>query len=64
MSLKGILDNLHEGETTIMEYMQLIKTCNDELLLMNVAYDIDDLTLKVLRGLGDKIFFSCFCSQS
>ncbi|RVW55344.1 Retrovirus-related Pol polyprotein from transposon RE1 [Vitis vinifera] len=25
MSLKGILDNLHKGETTITEYMQLIK---------------------------------------
>ncbi|KAL6335807.1 hypothetical protein AAG906_039570 [Vitis piasezkii] len=32
----------------------LIKTCNDELLLMNVAYDIDELTLKILRGLGDE----------
>ena len=54
MSLKGILDNLNKGEKTITEYMQIIKTCNDELLLMNAAYDIDELTLKILRGLGDE----------
>ncbi|RVW39750.1 hypothetical protein VitviT2T_012190 [Vitis vinifera] len=32
----------------------LIKMCNDELLLMNAAYDIDKLTLKILRGLSDE----------
>ena len=53
MSLKGILDNLHKGETTMMEYMQLIKTFNDDFFLMNVAYNIDELTLKILHGLGD-----------
>ena len=51
MSLKGILDNLHKGETTITEYMQLIKMCNDELLLTNVAYDIDELILKIMWSL-------------
>ena len=54
MSLKGILDNLNKCEKTITEYMQIIKTCNDELLIMNVAYDIDELTLKILCGLGDE----------
>ena len=54
MSLKGIVNNLHKGETTITKYMQLIKMCNDELLLMNAACDIDKLTLKILRGLSDE----------
>lgn len=32
--------------------MLMFKTLKDELLLLKAPYDIDDLTLKVLNGLG------------
>lgn len=53
MQIKEILDNLSKSTKTITEYMQLIKFYNDELSLMNTPYDVDDLTLKILNGLGD-----------
>lgn len=37
-----------------MEYMQTIKVCNNEILLINSTYDIEEHTLKFLSGLDDK----------
>lgn len=53
MSLKSALDTLNKGDKT-MVYMQMVKVCNDELFLMNAAYDDDELTLKIFIGLGDE----------
>ena len=44
MTLKGVLGTLSKCAKAIIEYMQQVKCCNDELLLMNIAYDVDELT--------------------
>ena len=54
MQLKGIIDNISKGTKMITKYMHLIKTCVDDLQLMNSGYDDGDLTLKILCGLGEE----------
>ncbi|RVX21595.1 hypothetical protein CK203_002200 [Vitis vinifera] len=57
---KTILWSYHDPQgsksvKTITDYMQQAKCCNDELL-MKVAYDVNELMLKILHGLGEEYF--------
>lgn len=60
MSLKEILTRVRKN---IMEYLQTIEVCNNKILFINAAYYIDEHTLKILSGLGDKLLSACFCWQ-
>lgn len=50
---KACYKNMWKGDKTITKYMLPIKASHDILLLMNVADDIDALTLKILNGLEE-----------
>ena len=41
-----------QGNRTITEYMQDVRHNIDSLALMNVSVDFDELSIRVLKGLG------------
>ena len=46
------LANPQQGDQTIIEYMQDVKHNIDSLALMNVHVNFDELSIRVLNGLG------------
>lgn len=53
MAIKNKLHNPIKGTRSITDFMMEIKGLIDELALLGVATDVEDLTLKILRGLDD-----------
>lgn len=43
----------YKGSSSITEYMHSVKSCTDELFLLGATCDVDEITFKVLNGLGD-----------
>lgn len=54
MQLRSTLDQMTKGTHTVTEFMQSVKACSDELALLNASCDINELTFKILNGLGDE----------
>ena len=54
MHLKGVLTNVTKGTQTITEYMQHVKSIADELAMLDAPENSEDLTVKILNGLGDE----------
>ncbi|KAK0576848.1 hypothetical protein LWI29_024322 [Acer saccharum] len=54
MHLKGVLTNVTKGTQTVTEYMQHIKSVADELAMLDAPENSEDLTVKILNGLGDE----------
>ena len=46
--------NLSKHTKIITEYMQHVKSYADELCLMNIPYETNELTLKIIHGLSGK----------
>ncbi|KAI9192565.1 hypothetical protein LWI28_024808 [Acer negundo] len=54
MHLKGVLTNITKGTQSITEYMQHAKSIADELAMLDARENSEDLTVKILNGLGDE----------
>ena len=54
MHFKSVLTNVTKGTQTITEYMQHIKCIADELAMLDAPENSEDLTVKILNGLGDE----------
>ena len=54
MHLKGVLTNVTKGTQSVTEYMQHIKSVADELAMLDAPENFEDLTVKILNGLGDE----------
>ncbi|KAK3224478.1 hypothetical protein Dsin_011503 [Dipteronia sinensis] len=54
MHLKGVLTNVTKGTQTVTEYMQHIKSVADKLAMLDALKNSKDLTVKILKGLGDE----------
>ena len=54
MHLKGLLTNITKGSQSITEYLQHVKSIADELTMLDALENLEDLTVKILNGLGDK----------
>ncbi|KAK0583603.1 hypothetical protein LWI29_000031 [Acer saccharum] len=54
MHLKGMLTNITKGAQSITEYMQHAKSIADELAMLDTPENSEDLTVKILNGLGDE----------
>ncbi|KAI9186519.1 hypothetical protein LWI28_018087 [Acer negundo] len=54
MHLKGVLTNISKGTQSITEYMQHAKSIADELTMLDAPKNSEDLTIKILNGLGDE----------
>ncbi|KAI9161493.1 hypothetical protein LWI28_017973 [Acer negundo] len=54
MRLKGILTNISKGTQSITEYMQHAKSIANELAMLDAPENPEDLTVKILNGLGDE----------
>ena len=54
MHLKSVLTNVTKGTQTITEYMQHVKSVADELAMLDAPENSEDLTVKILNGLGDE----------
>ncbi|PON47560.1 hypothetical protein PanWU01x14_243190, partial [Parasponia andersonii] len=52
--IKDQIKNYIKGTKTIFKYMQFIRTCVDELALLSKPIDEEDLTDRILEGLGDE----------
>ncbi|KAK0598282.1 hypothetical protein LWI29_033262 [Acer saccharum] len=52
MHLKGVLTNISKGSQSITEYMQHAKSVADELAMLDAPENPEDLTVKILNGLG------------
>ena len=52
MSHRQNLVNPQQGNWTITDYMQYVKHNIDSLALLNVSIDFDELSIRVLNGLG------------
>ena len=52
MNHRQNLGNPQQGNRTIIDYMQDVKRNIDSLTLMNVSIDFDELSIRVLDGLG------------
>lgn len=51
--LKTQLRNPVKDSQSVIEFMQFMKSKDDELALMNASIDGEDLTIEVLHGLDD-----------
>ncbi|KAK2655407.1 hypothetical protein Ddye_008459 [Dipteronia dyeriana] len=54
MHLKGVLTNISKGTQSITQYMQHAKSVADELAMLDAPENPEDLTVKILNGLGDE----------
>ncbi|KAI9186972.1 hypothetical protein LWI28_022943 [Acer negundo] len=54
MHLKGVLTNITKGTQSITKYMQQAKSVADELAMLDAPENPEDLTVKILNGLGDE----------
>ena len=54
LHLKGVLTNVVKGTQTVTEYMQHVKSIADELAMLDAPENSEDLTVKILNGLGDE----------
>ncbi|KAI9177744.1 hypothetical protein LWI28_018729 [Acer negundo] len=52
--LKGVLTNISKGTQSITEYIQHAKSVADELAMLDAPENPEDLTVKILNGLGDE----------
>ena len=52
MQLKESLTLLQKGDQSIFNYMQVVRTIVDELVMIDTPLSNDDITLYVLNGLG------------
>jgi hypothetical protein len=52
MQLKESLTLLQKGDQSIFNYMQVVRTIVDELVMIDKPLSNDDITLYVLNGLG------------
>ena len=51
---KGVLTNISKGTQSISEYMQHVKSVADELAMLDAPENPENLTVKLLNGLGDE----------
>ncbi|KAK2648009.1 hypothetical protein Ddye_015498, partial [Dipteronia dyeriana] len=65
MHPKGLLTNISKGTQSITEYMQHAKSIVYELVMLNALENFEDLTVKILNGLGDefKDILSVVCAH-
>ena len=54
MHLKGVLTNISKGSQSITEFLQHAKSIADELAMLDAPENSEDLTVKILNGLGDE----------
>ena len=54
MHLKSILTNISKGSQSITEFLQHAKSIADELAMLDAPENSEDLTVKILNGLGDE----------
>ncbi|KAK1578438.1 hypothetical protein Q3G72_030272 [Acer saccharum] len=54
MHLKSVLTNVMKGTQSITEYMQHVKNVANELAMLDAPESSEDLTVKILNGLGDE----------
>ena len=54
MHLKSVLTNITKGTQSITEYLQHAKSIADELAMLDAPENSEDLTVKILNGLGDE----------
>ena len=54
MHLKGVLTNVMKGTQSVSEYMQHVKSVADELVMLDAPENSEDLTVKILNGLGEE----------
>ena len=54
MHLKSVLTNITKGTQSITDYMQHAKSIADELAMLDAPENSEDLTVKILNGLGDE----------
>ena len=54
MHLKSVLTNVTKGTQTITDYMQHVKCVADELAMLDALENPEDLTVKILNGLGNE----------
>ena len=52
--VKTHLKNLTKGSQTVTDFLQTVKARADELAILGAPMEEDDLTEKILDGLGDE----------
>ena len=54
MHLKGVLTKISKGSQSITKFLQHAKSIADELAMLDAPKNSEDLTVKILNGLGDE----------